>query len=183
MDVWGAGPGGLAATMTVVGFAFAASQALLVKPLVSTFGAADALRVGYACAFLQRLVWTLTPKPALMALGLAAGAPGFGADAVAQQLALAYHPSEDPPRGELTAAFASLGTVGVTGGVRMFFRSRGGAAAGAQVAAVATGSSKEPPTRRSSRPRKSWRRSSRGAAASTGPARPSRWAAARRSSR
>eukprot|EP00629_Pelagomonadales_sp_RCC1024_P008580 CAMPEP_0119286604 /NCGR_PEP_ID=MMETSP1329-20130426/34144_1 /TAXON_ID=114041 /ORGANISM="Genus nov. species nov., Strain RCC1024" /LENGTH=412 /DNA_ID=CAMNT_0007287345 /DNA_START=119 /DNA_END=1353 /DNA_ORIENTATION=+ len=113
MEVWGAGPGGLAAAMTVVGAAFAAAQALLVRPLVAGLGAADALRAGYLCSTLQRVCWATFTHPALMALGLLAGSPGFGGDACVQQLALVYHPSADPPRGELAAAFASLGTVAV----------------------------------------------------------------------
>ena len=56
-QVWGAGPGGLAAAMTVVGAAFAASQALLVRPLVAKLGAADALRAGYCCSAVQRVFW------------------------------------------------------------------------------------------------------------------------------
>ena len=113
VDIWGAGPKGLALTMTVVGATFAASQALLVGPLVKKFGAAGALRLGYACSTLQRLVWSYYTHPGIMLLGLALGSPGFGADSIIQQLALEYHPSSTPPRGELAASFSSLGTLGV----------------------------------------------------------------------
>ena len=113
VDIWGAGPKGLALTMTVVGATFAASQALLVGPLVKKFGAAGALRLGYACSTLQRVIWSYYTYPGIMLLGLALGSPGFGADSIIQQLALEYHPSSTPPRGELAASFSSLGTLGV----------------------------------------------------------------------
>ena len=113
VDIWKAGPSGLALTMTVVGATLAASQALLVGPLVKKFGASGALRLGYACSTLQRVVWALYKHPAIMLTGLAIGSPGFGADSVVQQLALDYHPSATPPRGELAASFSALGTLSV----------------------------------------------------------------------
>ena len=79
---------------------FAASQALLVGPLVKKFGAAGALRLGYACSTLQRVVWSYYTHPGIMLLGLALGSPGFGADSIIQQLALEYH----PPRLHLEAS-------------------------------------------------------------------------------
>ena len=102
VDIWGAGPKGLALTMTVVGPTFAASQALLVGPLVKKFGAAGALRSGYACSTLQRVIWSYYTYPGIMLVGLAMGSPGFGADSIIQQLAL-DHPSSTPPLGELAA--------------------------------------------------------------------------------
>ena len=103
VDIWGT-KSGLALTMTVVGATFAASQALLVGPLVKKFGAAGALRLGYACSTLQRVIWSYYTHPGVMLLGLALGSPGFGADSIIQQLALEYHPSSTPPRGELAAS-------------------------------------------------------------------------------
>jgi DHA1 family tetracycline resistance protein-like MFS transporter len=122
VDVWKAGPSGLALTMTVVGATFAASQALLVGPLVKNFGAVQALRLGYMCSTLQRVVWSSYTHPGVMAFGLALGSPGFGADAILQQLALEYHPSAAPPRGELAASFGALGTLSVLASSKAFGR-------------------------------------------------------------
>ena len=116
MEVWGAGPAGLAAAMTVVGATVALSQACLVRPLVARLGARTALKVSYCASVAQRIVWVLCERPALMAFGLALGAPGFGADACLQQWAVAAyeaHAETAAPRGELSAALASLATIGV----------------------------------------------------------------------
>ena len=92
--------------MTVVGATLAASQALLVGPLVKRFGAAGAFAIGIRLFTLQRVIWSHTTRiQGVMLLGLALGSPGFGADSIIQQLALEYHPSSTPPRGELAASF------------------------------------------------------------------------------
>ena len=113
VDIWGAGPKGLALTMTVVGATFAASQALFVGPLVKKVRRRGRSEAGLRVQHAPTTHMVVLHASRGHAFGLALGSPGFGADSIIQQLALDYHPSSTPPRGELAASFSSLGTLGV----------------------------------------------------------------------